>query len=317
MLRLQSTILLFALLFTHPSHADEAKPLQDVTAKNSPTSFRAALAQIDSADAGNFTKMTELAIKAKQNGANIIIFPESSLLGWLNPSAFTEAPPIPGNASQAFQEMAKTANIWIASGLAEQGPVPKNTKDEVHYAFDSAILVDPTGQLVLHQRKLNVLQNAFDADKCPKEVLNETGGCNYSRGEVSDITVIQTPFGKTALLVCADAYTSDTTALDKLKQLEPHLVIVTWGVGAQKEQECGQEWFNATTYSSQAAKYIGTANVVGTNAVGNRPYGRFRPAVYCGYSGFALPSGTVGGVVANTTAGLNYFDIPFPKTVEN
>jgi predicted amidohydrolase len=54
--------------------------------------------QSPSTDTGNFTKMQALATQAKAQGAALIIFPEASVFGWLNPAVFTQAAPIPGRA---------------------------------------------------------------------------------------------------------------------------------------------------------------------------------------------------------------------------
>ena len=57
-------------------------------------------------------------------------------------------------------------------------------------------------------------------------------GCSYAAG--SEVTIADTPFGSTALVVCADAYTYDTSTLDKVKSLNPEVVLVPWGVAAGK-----------------------------------------------------------------------------------
>lgn len=265
--------------------------------------FRVVTVQLKSSQVGDFTVINQLIQKAANAGAQLVVLPESSVHGWLNPNVFTDAEPIPGTASTQFSAMARNNNVWIAAGLAEQGASINNG---THYAFDSGILIDPTGEIIIHHRKYQVLKNAFAS--CPQGFDN----CQYSQGPLSDITVVNTPFGRTALLVCADAYTWDTTALAKLKALKPQTVIVPWGVGAATQNECGNDGFNATTYSAAAASFLGSAYVVGANAVGVRPYGRFRPAVYCGNSGYANPDGTVGGE-SDTMQQFGLFDIPLPS----
>lgn len=49
--------------------------------------------------------------------------------------------------------------------------------------------------------------------------------------------------------------------------------------------------------------------VIGANATGQRPYGRFLPSWYCGMSGFAKPTGEVGGVT-NPQDETGLFDVP-------
>ncbi|WP_249928849.1 carbon-nitrogen hydrolase family protein, partial [Vibrio parahaemolyticus] len=64
--------------------------------------------------------MKLLASRAKAAGAELVIFPESSVFGWLNPNAFMQAEPIPGKYSEKFAQIASSLNIWVAVGLAER-----------------------------------------------------------------------------------------------------------------------------------------------------------------------------------------------------
>ncbi|MBB3135951.1 putative amidohydrolase [Rhizobium pisi] len=261
----------------------------------SPTSQAAeltvGLVQLRTADAGNFQVMKALAVEAKKQGASLVVYPEASDLGWLNPSAFTEAEPIPGRYSTAFAAIASELGVWVAAGLTERGPkAGPGSQANSFEAYDAGILIDPKGQIVIHHRQFNVVQNAFDPAAC-QSILNQPQ-CSYSPGEKEDIKITKTPFGRTAILVCADAYTyPPAVALQQLKNLSPDLVIVPWGITAAAQNQCGAKDFNATGYASEAASYLKSAFVVGANATGERHYGRFLPSVYCGDSGYATPSG--------------------------
>ena len=255
------------------------------------SAINVAVVQLQTADVGNFNKMRSLAKQAKALGAELVIYPEGSVFGWLNPEVFTKAAPIPGTYSDQFAAIAAGESIWVAAGLAEQGPkAGPGSMVGAHQAYDSGILINPQGQLVLHHRKFNVLKNAFDPAAC-KKILNQDE-CSYIPGSLSDITTIQTPFGKTSLLVCADAFTyAPAKALHTLKGLQPDFVIVPWGITATEQSQCGGQDYNATVSTAEAAEFLETAFVVGANAVGNREYGRYLPSVYCGTSGYATPTG--------------------------
>ncbi|WP_028747424.1 nitrilase-related carbon-nitrogen hydrolase [Rhizobium mesoamericanum] len=80
------------------------------------------LVQLRSADVGNFEVMKALAAQAKSRGAILVVYPEASDLGWLNPVAFTKAEPITGKYSDAFAAIASELKIWVAAGLTEKGP---------------------------------------------------------------------------------------------------------------------------------------------------------------------------------------------------
>jgi predicted amidohydrolase len=67
--------------------------------------------QLSTTDAGNFEKMRELVKKAKSFGADLVIFPEESVFGWLNPDVFLEATPIPGKYNDIFATLAKDEHI--------------------------------------------------------------------------------------------------------------------------------------------------------------------------------------------------------------
>ncbi|NTI72208.1 carbon-nitrogen hydrolase family protein [Agrobacterium rhizogenes] len=260
------------------------------------------LVQLRTADAGNFQVMKALAVEAKNQGAELVVYPEASDLGWLNPAAFTQAEPIPGRYSAAFAAIASELGVWVAAGLTERGPkAGPGSNPDAFEAYDAGILINPKGQIVIHHRQFNVVQNAFDPAAC-QSILNRPQ-CSYTPGEKDDIKIARTPFGRTAILVCADAYTyAPAAALEQLKKLTPDFVIVPWGVTAAAQNQCGGKGFNATTYASEAAAYLKSAFVVGANATGERSYGRFLPSVYCGDSGYASPSGDAVEATPTTSA---------------
>ncbi|GLR45819.1 hypothetical protein GCM10007880_63370 [Mesorhizobium amorphae] len=230
---------------------------------------RIGVVQLPTANDGNFSAMLEYAKRAKTQGAQIVIFPETSDMGWLNPDAFYHSEPIPGKTTEKFADIARAADVWVAAGLAERGS--KVADNPVTYeAFDAAILISPDGALVLKERQHNVVKNAFSS--CPTAF--GSGGCQYTAGTLDDLKVVETPFGRVGMLICADAYTYDVSALDAVKAQKPDLVLIPWGVTAETAAQCGQEDYNATQYASKAAKYLGSTYVVGANGQGDRPYGR-------------------------------------------
>ncbi|MEO3431368.1 carbon-nitrogen hydrolase family protein [Pelagibius sp. CAU 1746] len=266
---------------------------------------RVALVQLDSANAGNWGVVAARVAEAKQNGAAFVIFPESSYLGWLNPAAFSEAATVPGAVTETLSKIAMDNEVYIAFGLAERGPA---VSPGIYLPYDAGVLIGPDGSIVLHSRKHEVLKNAFNPADCPPGTTDPDGGCSYYQAPVSAIPLAETPLGKTAVLVCADAYTYQTAALDHVKALGVQTIIVVWGVTASQESECGTAGFSAVDYASEAAQYSG-ALVIGANAVGNRPYGRFLPSLYCGYSGIVAADGTVIGSTAGAT-GVFVYDVP-------
>lgn len=265
-----------------------------------------ALVQLDSSDVGDWDVIDAHVARAKAGGAEFVVFPESSHLGWLNPAAFSSASLIPGPVTNKLAAIATRNEVWIAFGTAERGPQVVGTS--VYLPYDAGVVIEPTGDIVLHSRKSNVLRNAFDPEKCPPEVINPDGGCNYHPSPAGEIPVSHTPLGRTAILVCADAYMHDTSALDRLKALGTEAIIVVWGVTASNLDECGNTGYNAVEFARDAALYTDTL-VIGSNAVGERPYGRYLPSVYCGYSGIVTGSGRIVGQT-QSEPGVFLFEVP-------
>lgn len=264
-----------------------------------------ALVQLQSENVGNWEVVEHWVEEARSKGADFVIFPESAYLGWLNPAAFTEATTVPGPVTEILSKIAARNGVYIAFGLAEKGP---NVSDDVYVPYDAGLLIGPDGSILIHSRKHQVLKNAFSPANCPPGTSDSTGGCSYYQASVDMIPVVPTVLGNTAVLVCADAYTYDTTALDHVKSLGVQTVIVVWGVTAGQEDQCGTDGFSAIGFAKDAAIYA-NAMVIGANAIGKRPYGRFLPSVYCGYSGIVAANGTIIGSV-DDTGGVFLFDVP-------
>jgi len=166
---------------------------------------------IDSDREGNFRRIEYALDEAEAKGAEIAIFPESSILGWENPDAHRMAYPIPGADSDRIAAMARRHHLMIAIGLDEK---------DGDKLYDSAILVDKTGKLLWKHRKINVLPELMTPP--------------YAQGKPEDIGVVETEFGRIALLICADTFTD--AHLERLKALKPDLMLVPYGWAAPNEK---------------------------------------------------------------------------------
>jgi len=175
---------------------------------------RLAICQILAIDGdreGNFRRIEYALEDAAAQHAQIAVFPESSILGWENPDAHTMAAPIPGKDSERIGALARKYGVMIAIGMDEK---------DGDKLYDSAILVDKTGKLLWKHRKINVLPWLM---KPP-----------YSEGRPEDIGVVQTEFGRIAVLICADTFT-DAFA-ERLKALKPDLMLVPYGWAATNDK---------------------------------------------------------------------------------
>jgi len=110
---------------------------------------------------------------------------------------------------------------------------------EERYIYNTAILIDPQGQIILKHRKINEL---------------DIGRQYYAVG--TDLTVCQTAFGKFGIIICADA--KDPHLLQLLGKQKTSVVLspCSWAVPADhdhKKTPYGQEWIDA--YSPAAKEF--------------------------------------------------------------
>jgi predicted amidohydrolase len=179
-----------------------------------PRNVRLAICQIlviDSDREGNFRRIGYALEEAEAKHADIAIFPESSILGWENPDAHRMAEPIPGKDSDRIAALARQHHVMIAIGLDEK---------DGDKLYDSAILVDKTGKLLWKHRKINVLPELMTPP--------------YSQGKPEDIGVVDTEFGRIAVLICADTFSD--AFVNRMKGLKPDLMLVPYGWAAPNDQ---------------------------------------------------------------------------------
>jgi predicted amidohydrolase len=206
---------------------------------------------------GNFVRIENAIAEAKSKGAELICFPEATMLGWLNSDAHTRACTIPGPDSEQLCELAKKYGVYLCTGLEEF---------DTGRLFNSAVLIDDQGHILLKHRQVNI----------PPKLMSPP----YSSGNESDITMANTKFGKIGLLICADTHREDI--LDRRAVLKPNLLLVPYGY-AEDEQKWpahSEEFHNVVI---NAAKRTGAA-VLGTNLVGRISKGPWAGRVYGGHS---------------------------------
>jgi predicted amidohydrolase len=234
---------------------------------------RVAICQIFSLDgdrSGNFARIENAVVEAKNKGADVACFPETSLFGWVNPEAHERARPIPGEDTDRLCRLAEKYRIFLSVGLAEK---------EDDKLFDTAVLIDDAGKILLKHRKINILAKLMTPP--------------YTPG--SDIKVAETRFGRIGLLICADTFRDEL--LKRMAELEPDLVLVPYGWAAEEDRWPGHgEELKETVV--EAARTIG-APVVGTDLVGEITHGPWTGLVYGGQSVAADSEGRILTVAAD------------------
>lgn len=128
----------------------------------------------------NMERATEMITDAAKIKCDIILLPEVLDLGWTDVSAKNEAEPIPGARSDILCQQAKKNRIYVCAGLTEK----LNGK-----IYNTAILIDREGKLLLKYQKINVLLYEQEF---------------YEIGQT--LNVIDTEFGKIGINICADNY---------------------------------------------------------------------------------------------------------------
>jgi len=228
---------------------------------------KATLCQIFCLDGdrrGNFVRIENAIGEAKDAGADIACFPETALLGWVNPDAHKRAYSIPGEDSDRLCKLAENYNLHLCIGLAEK---------QGGNLYDSALLIDNKGNILLKHRKINLLT----------ELMNPP----YTPG--NNVDIIETEFGKIGLLICAD--THDNKILKRMAALKPDLLLVPYGYAAVEDDwpGHGKELEKVVTNTARKTK----AYVIGTNLVGEITHGPWNGRIYGGQSVAADGTGRV------------------------
>jgi predicted amidohydrolase len=166
-----------------------------------PEEVNAALAQI-SCKVGdkkhNINVMKKNIKRAKEKGANLVIFPELSLTGYLNRDlAYELAEPIPGSSINSLEEKAKKENIHIVFGMPEQS-------EKAHAVlYNTAVLLGPDG-LIGKYRKTHLPTHSVFEEK------------RYFRLGY-EAPVFETELGKMGLTICYDMFFPEISRLLRLK----------------------------------------------------------------------------------------------------
>lgn len=229
-----------------------------LTLVNGQQPLRIAMAQIyciNSDREGNFRRIEYALEDAAAAGAQLVCFPETSIYGWVNPEAHDMASSIPGADSDRLCQLAKVYKTYICIGLCEK---------DGDKLYDSVILIDPQGKILLKHHKINTLDELMDIP--------------YTKGK--GVQTVETPFGKIGLLICADSFVEEI--LGQMSELQPDLVLIPYGWAASKDQwpKHGESLKNAITHATE----IMNCPVIGTDVVGSITHGPWTGMVYGGQS---------------------------------
>jgi predicted amidohydrolase len=177
--------------------------------------FKLALAQMrveGGVKETNLTRAEMLIDRAAADGAHAVLLPEALNLGWTHGSARTDADPIPGGATcTRLRAAAQRHAVFVCAGLIERSGA---------CCFNSAVLIDPQGGILLHHRKLNELDIAHAL---------------YANGD--RLGVVDTAIGRIGVMICADAFASGQVVSRTLGMMGANVILspCAWAVPADHD----------------------------------------------------------------------------------
>jgi predicted amidohydrolase len=170
----------------------------------------------------NLKRAEDMIKEAAKKRCDIALLPETLDLAWTHPSAKTEAQPIPGPYSEKLCHNARDHNIYVCAGLTEKA------KDRV---YNTAIFIDPSGEIVLKYHKINLLMVEQDF---------------YAVG--NKLSVVETPFGIIGVNICADNYIDALDIGHTLARMGSQVILSpsSWTVDysiTEGRDPYGEKWF--------------------------------------------------------------------------
>ncbi len=174
--------------------------------------------------AANLGRAQQFIGNAAAQGCRIVVLPECLDLGWTDPSARRLAQPIPGPHAQQLADAARQSGAFVVAGLVERAG---------ERIYNSAILIDPRGEILLLHRKINELDIAHD--------LYSIGNC---------LAVADTELGTLGINICADNFPSSLAIGHVLARMGAQLLLSpsAWAVDADHDNQStpyGEPWRGA------------------------------------------------------------------------
>lgn len=181
--------------------------------------------------------------QAARSGAEIVVLPEAMPLGWTHPSARTQADAIPNGESCArIRQAARAHRVFVCAGIVERAG------DKL---FNAAVLVDPSGDVLIHHRKIHEL-----------DFGRELYGCG------DRLTVTDTNLGRLGVMICADGFAPGQSISRTLGMMGARTILspCAWAVPHDHDNErepYGQLWLD--NYGPVAREFglsiVGVSNV--------------------------------------------------------
>ncbi len=163
--------------------------------------FKLALAQIAprATDKGGNLKLIEKAtVDARKKGADLVIFPELSLTGYVvKDQIYSLAETIPGPSTQALEKLARKTGAHVIFGMPELSEKTQST------IYNAAVLVGPKGLIGKYRKMYLPTHSVFEEKR-------------YFRAGY-DAAAFDTELGKIGLIICYDIFFPEVSRLTRLE----------------------------------------------------------------------------------------------------
>jgi predicted amidohydrolase len=163
--------------------------------------IKVALAQISCKrgdKAQNIRKIEREVTKAKQQGAELVVFPELSLTGYtMRDQIYELAETIPGHSTTVLEKLAKKTGTYIVFGMPELSEKSQAT------IYNAAVLVGPDGFIGKYRKMYLPTHSVFEEKR-------------YFRPGYQT-AVFETELGKIGLIICYDIFFPEVSRLTRLK----------------------------------------------------------------------------------------------------
>lgn len=188
--------------------------------------FLLALAQIQVAcgDPAENLDRARLAVQqAAGQGARVVVLPEACDYGWTQPEGTEAAGLEDSTFLKGLRQEAIGSGVYICSGLTERAG---------ERIYNTAVLVNPSGDIIHHHRKINELTIGHEL---------------YSPGD--RLGVAETELGTFGVLICADAFARDHCLLRALGYMGAQVILSpsAWAVPEchTEDQPYGRIWHDS------------------------------------------------------------------------
>jgi predicted amidohydrolase len=146
----------------------------------------------------NLKKIEEITVKAKNQNADLVIFPELFLTGYvIRDQIYELAETVPGPSTQRIERIAKETGVHIIFGMPELSEKTRAT------VYNTSVFVGPNGIIGKYRKMYLPTHSVFEEKR------------HFRPGYQT--AAFETPIGKIGLCICYDLFFPEVTRLTRLK----------------------------------------------------------------------------------------------------